>query len=71
MANLSGNLESDEFIDKLLIDYVKQRPSLHNTDVYSADDEREWDEIQTIFGMQSNVLMFCLIVLHILTIFPF
>lgn len=55
MTNLPGNLESDEFMDKLLIDCVKQRPSLYNTDVYSAADEHEWDEIQKIFGMQSNL----------------
>lgn len=54
MENLSENLESDEFVDKLLIECVKQRPSLYNTDIYSAADERQWDELQKLFGMQSK-----------------
>lgn len=50
-------MDINEFVDKLLIDCIKQRPSLYNTDTYSAADEREWDEIQKIFGIQSNVYM--------------
>ena len=56
MAKLSENLEADEFVDKLLIDCVKQRPPLYNTDIYSEADENEWDEIQNMLGIQSNVL---------------
>lgn len=54
MENLSENLESDEFVDKLLIECVKQRPSLYNTDIYSAADECQWDELQKLFGIQSK-----------------
>lgn len=54
MENFSENLESDEFVDKLLIECVKPHPSLYNTDIYSAEDEHKWDEFQKLFGMQSE-----------------
>lgn len=54
MENFPENLESDEFVDKLLIDCVKQHPSLYYTDIYSAEDEHKWDELQQLFGMQSK-----------------
>lgn len=55
METFSENCELDEFIDGLLIDCVKQRPSLYYTDLYDEADEREWDEIQRKFGIQSIV----------------
>lgn len=64
MENLPDNFESDEFIDKLLIESVKKCPSLYNTDIYSAADEREWDEIQKLFGIQSKFFRLCLIKLN-------
>lgn len=59
MANSRENLEPHEFIDKLLIDCVKQRPSLYYNDIYSVADEREWDEMQSLFGIQSIAAIFC------------
>lgn len=49
-------MDIDESVDKLLIDCVKNCPSLHNTDIYSTSDEREWDKIQKSLGIHSNVV---------------
>lgn len=45
--------EIDDAINKLLIDNVKSRPSLHYTNTYTESDEKQWDEIQKITGIQS------------------
>lgn len=70
MDTLPENLAAEEFIDNLLIDCVKQHPSLYYTNIYSEADEREWDEIQRKFGIQSIFLFlsfgFQLIESHIL-----
>lgn len=54
MENFPENVESDEFVDKLLIECVKPHPSLYNADIFSAEDEHKWDEFQNLFGMQSE-----------------
>lgn len=45
--------EVDDIIDKLLIDHVKEHPSLYYTDTFSESDETYWDGIQNDTGIQS------------------
>lgn len=58
MGDFQSDFEIDDTINILLIEQIKERPSLYYTDTYSALDEQLWDEIQKNIGIQSksNVL---------------
>lgn len=43
----------DDTINKLLIEQIKDRPSLHYTDTYTESDESHWNQIQKNTGIQS------------------
>lgn len=47
-------LETDELIDKELINCIKDFPALYNCDSYSENDEIYWDDIQQRLGIQSR-----------------
>lgn len=45
-----------DYMDKSLIDNVKNYPSLHYVDVYTKSDEKYWTEIGKIMGMHSKLI---------------
>lgn len=57
MGDFQVNFETDDIVDKLLIDNVRERPSLYYTDAYTGLDEYYWDEIQKNTGIQSLYLV--------------
>lgn len=61
MANFQDNCEID-CMDKLLIDCVREYPTLYYTDNYTESDERNWDIIQKKTGIQS--MYFILLILN-------
>ncbi|XP_031625611.1 uncharacterized protein LOC116342223 [Contarinia nasturtii] len=56
MEDFQNDLEIDDTLNILLINHVKERPSLYYKDAYSALDEELWDEIQKIMGIQKSWL---------------
>lgn len=53
MGDIQECFEIDDAINKLLIDHIRERPTLHYTDVYTESDEQHWDQIQKDTGIQS------------------
>lgn len=53
MVDSEESLEIDDTINQILIDHVRERPTLHYTDTFTESDEKEWDEIQNSIGIQS------------------
>lgn len=53
MGEFQETLDVDDIINKLLIEQVKERPSLYYTDTYTESDELHWNEIQKNIGIQS------------------
>lgn len=53
-VKMEDSKEHFEIFDKMLIDQVKERPTLYYTDLYSESDEHHWDGIQKKTGMQSS-----------------
>lgn len=43
----------DDTVNKLLINHLRERPTLYYTDTYTESDEKLWDEIQKSTGIQS------------------
>lgn len=56
MGDFEENFETDDIVDKLLIEHVRERPSLYYTDACTGLDEYYWDEIQKNTGIQSLYL---------------
>lgn len=53
MADIQECFEIDDTINKLLINQVRERPTLYYTDTYTETDEKHWDAIQNSTGIQS------------------
>lgn len=54
MGDSQEPIEVYDTINKLLIEHVRERPTLHYTDTYTESDEQHWDEIQESIGIQSK-----------------
>lgn len=55
MEVLEEDFVVDDAIDKLLVDFIKKYPSLHDTDSYTDADEAIWKDISTEMGIQSKI----------------
>lgn len=53
MGDFYGTFEVDDTVNELLIEEIKERPSLYYVDSYTKSDEKQWDEIQGCTGIQS------------------
>lgn len=56
---MDESTDIDDVVNEVLIEHVKQRPSIYYTDAYTASDEQHWAEIQKETGIQSNTFPIC------------